>query len=201
MTWPACGMVTPMSAATSGSRPMMTNSPVPMAKLPSPRASMARPGCATRTEGGVEASSGMEGLDTGGGRERAGPRRRPGAGGQAALRLSARARACDGATAGETGCRTLVETLGFARSCAVPARRSGCHELVARRFVRPVVARHGLQRPEPLVEGGHRGPVGGRDHGAVLFRHHGVQSFVQRAFGGFVQRAAGFVHKHPARVF
>ena len=38
MTWPACGMVTPRSRATSGSRPMITNSPVPIAKLPTPSA-------------------------------------------------------------------------------------------------------------------------------------------------------------------
>jgi len=41
MTWPACGIVTFRSRATSGSRPMMTNSPVPIAKPPTPIATTA----------------------------------------------------------------------------------------------------------------------------------------------------------------
>ncbi|MCY1518230.1 hypothetical protein D9M68_529400 [compost metagenome] len=53
MTWPACGMVTAMSFATSGSRPMMTNSPVPMAKPPTPNASTARRNWADETDGAM----------------------------------------------------------------------------------------------------------------------------------------------------
>src|SRR3989344_1711421 len=42
MTCPACGMLTPISRATSAHRPVITIPPVPMEKPPPPRASTAR---------------------------------------------------------------------------------------------------------------------------------------------------------------
>ena len=39
--WPACGIETPTPSATSGSRPIVTNSVVPMAKPPMARATVA----------------------------------------------------------------------------------------------------------------------------------------------------------------
>jgi hypothetical protein len=55
-------MLVPMSRATSGRRPMMTNSPVPMAKPPTPRASIARtkPGAAEGVGKGADMKGQVE---------------------------------------------------------------------------------------------------------------------------------------------